>query len=167
MIVTLSRQDLSLCKQGATLRWQLARLSGVTNQRKDKNRSDQDLDMLGLMAELAVAKVFSIKHSPFQMGVDDGSDMYLGNISIDVKSTFYPTGKLLFKSKASFKSDCAVLACKIAKNQINVVGFIPRSIFLDKAIEINLGHGKGWAIEQNQLMQLGKLWETSVKQTLK
>ena len=54
MIVTLSRKELSDCKQAATLRWQLARLSGVANQRKDKGRTDQDLDFLGIKAELAV-----------------------------------------------------------------------------------------------------------------
>ena len=167
MIVTLSRKELSDCKQAATLRWQLARLSGVVNQRKDKGRTDQDLDMLGLMSELSVARIFNIKHNLFQMGVDDGSDMFLHNISIDVKSTFYPTGKLLFKSKASFKSDCAVLACKIAQNQINVAGFIPKKVFLAQAEQRDLGHGKGWIIEQSELMPLSMLWEVATKQKIK
>ena len=145
MIVTLSRKELSDCKQAATLRWQLARLSGVTNQRKDKGRTDQDLDFLGIKAELAVSKVFDLDFNPFQLGVDDGADMFLHNISIDVKSTFYPHGKLLFKSKKSFKSNCSVLV---------------------QAVQNDLGHGKGWMIEQSELLPLSKLWEVATEQKL-
>ena len=142
MIVTLSRKELSDCKQAATLRWQLARLSGVVNQRKDKGRTDQDL------------------------GVDDGADMFLHNISIDVKSTFYPHGKLLFKSKKSFKSNCSVLVAKVDEDKMNVAGFATKTMFLEQAVQNDLGHGKGWMIEQSELLPLSKLWEVATEQKL-
>ena len=50
MLVTLSLKEMSKCKQAATLRWQLARASGVVNQRRDNGRSDADLDLLGVKA---------------------------------------------------------------------------------------------------------------------
>ena len=131
MIVTLSRKELSDCKQAATLRWQLARLSGVTNQRKDKGRTDQDLDFLGIKAELAVSKVFDLDFNPFQLGVDDGADMFLHNISIDVKSTFYPHGKLLFKSKKSFKSNCSVLVAKVDELTFHILDELGKPIVND------------------------------------
>ena len=49
--VRLSRQEMLECKQAAALRWQLARASGVANQRKDSNRNDNDVDLLGIKAE--------------------------------------------------------------------------------------------------------------------
>ena len=166
MIVTLSRKELSDCKQAATLRWQLARLSGVVNQRKDKGRTDQDLDFLGIKAELAVSKVFDLDFNPIQLGVDDGADMFLHNISIDVKSTFYPHGKLLFKSKKSFKSNCSVLVAKVDEDRMNVVGFATKTMFLEQAEQNDLGHGKGWMMEQHVLLPLSKLWEVATEQKL-
>ena len=82
----------------------MARLSGVKNQRRDSGRSDNDLDYLGLRAELSVSKAFDIEHNLFQLGIDEGADIWLGDISIDVKSTFYMSGRLLFKNTEAFKS---------------------------------------------------------------
>ena len=157
MIVNLSDRDIAECTQAATMRWQLARASGVQNQRRDKGRSDADLDLLGVKAEVAVSKVFDLNHN-HAIGVDDGRDLWLDDISIDVKATFYSTGRLLFKKRESFKADCAVLVCQFSPTKFNVVGYISRPMFLAQAHEIDLGHGKGWAMDQDQLNPMEKLW---------
>ena len=54
MLVSLTQKEVAQCHQAAAMRWQLARASGVVNQRRDKGRSDADLDLLGVKAELAV-----------------------------------------------------------------------------------------------------------------
>ena len=59
MLVTLTPKEMSKCNQAATLRWQLARASGVSNQRRDKGRSDADLDLLGVKAELMLRPRFT------------------------------------------------------------------------------------------------------------
>jgi len=92
--------------------------------------------------------------------------MFLHNISIDVKSTFYPHGKLLFKSKKSFKSNCSVLVAKVDEDRMNVVGFATKTMFLEQAEQNDLGHGKGWMIEQSELLPLSKLWEVATEQKL-
>ena len=121
MLVKLSPKEMSICEQAAALRWQLARASGVVNQRRDQGRTDADLDLLGIKAEMAVAKVFDIDYTPFQLGVDNGKDLWLGNISIDVKATFYKNGKLLFKTRDAFKAHCAVLVCENNPEILDVV----------------------------------------------
>ena len=62
MLVHLTPKEVAQCNQAAAMRWQLARASGVVNQRRDKGRSDADLDLLGVKAELAVSKVFDLDH---------------------------------------------------------------------------------------------------------
>lgn len=157
MIVNLSDRDIAECTQAAAMRWQLARASGVQNQRRDKGRSDADLDLLGVKAEVAVSKVFDLNHN-HAIGVDDGRDLWLDDISIDVKATFYSTGRLLFKKRESFKADCAVLVFQFSPTKFNVVGYISRPMFLVQAHEVDLGHGKGWAMDQDQLNPMEKLW---------
>jgi hypothetical protein len=74
----------------------------VFNQRKDNSRSDDDVDKLGLKGEFVVSKLFNINFNPSLIGIDDGCDLWINEISIDVKSTFYENGKLLFKSPDAF-----------------------------------------------------------------
>ena len=164
MIINLSPKEISMCKQAATMRWQMARLSGVKNQRRDSGRSDNDLDYLGLRAELSVAKAFDIEHNLFQLGIDEGADIWLGDISIDVKSTFYKTGKLLFKNSSAFKASCAILVCEQSEEEMFIAGYIPRKFYLESCYEKDFGHGVGLALDQEKLRPISNLWEVYVKQ---
>ena len=158
--VRLTRQEMLECKQAAALRWQLARASGVTNQRKDSNRNDNDVDLLGIKAETAVSKVLGCNHNIFQLGVDDGADMFLGDISIDVKSTFHETGKLLFKSLEAFKAGCSVLVTASEEDDVMVIaGYTTRKIFKEEAQETDLGHGNCFTMEQVYLRPIESLWK--------
>ncbi len=158
--VKLTHQEMLECKQAATLRWQLARASGVINQKKDNNRNDGDLDLLGIKAEIAVSKVLECNHNVFQLGVDSGVDMFLGNLSIDVKSTFHENGKLLFKSLEAFKSSCSVLVTASSEDNVMIIaGYIPRKIFLSEAQQTDLGHGMCFTMEQIYLRPIESLWK--------
>jgi len=159
MRVRLSRQEMANCEQAAALRWQLARASGVTNQRKDKGRSDADLDLIGIKAETAVAKVLDVHHNVFQMGVDSGADMFLGDISIDVKSTFYESGKMLFKSLDAFRADCCVLVTATQDADVmNVAGYSSKAHFEKNAETADLGHGPCFIMTQDRLRGIESLW---------
>lgn len=157
MLVQLSPKEMSQCNQAAAMRWQLARASGIVNQRRDQVKSQQDLDLLGVKAELAVSRVFNLEHQ-HAVGVDDGRDIWLDDISIDVKATFHKSGRLLFKDKQSFKADCAVLVCQIELNKMNVVGYASHALFMDKAKEVDLGYGPCMAMDQDELNSLERLW---------
>ena len=65
--VRLTRAEMAMAEQAATLRWQLARASGVDNQRRDV-RSDADIDLIGVKAEMAVAKVLQLPYAATAMG---------------------------------------------------------------------------------------------------
>ena len=158
--VKLEKHELHQCNQAAALRWQLARASGVANQRKDGGRSDSDVDLLGLKAELAVSKVLGCDHNVFQLGIDDGADMFLNKIAIDVKSTFHENGKLLFKSLEAFKAHCAVLVTATNDADVmSIVGFAPKSEFQKYASKEDLGHGPCFTMEQKYLRPIENLWK--------
>lgn len=167
MLVKLSPKEMSVCEQAANLRSQLARTSGVVNQRRDQGRTDKDIDFLGVRAETAVAKVFDIEYTPFQLGVDSGKDLWLGDISIDVKATFYTDGRLLFKTRDAFKAYCAVLVCEHTPEILDVVGCITRKDFCIECQEGDLGHGVGVYVEQENLQPLHDLWLFSTERRLR
>lgn len=160
MLVQLNSREVGRCKQAAALRWQLARASGVVNQKRDGGREDGDLDLLGIKAEVAVAKLLGISdYNPFEFGVDCGHDMAMGDITIDVKATFYRSGLLVFKTLDSFRSSTAILVTgKEDGDVMNVVGHCPRAEFMARHKVIDLGHGPGVGVTQEELRPIENLW---------
>jgi hypothetical protein len=156
--VRLGRSDLAAAKQAAALRWQLARASGVQNQRKDA-RSDADIDLLGIKAEIAVAKALHLPYRASDLGIDSGADMWSDDVSIDVKSTFYQTGKLLFKSLDAFVAEYAVLVTASGEEDVmRVIGGMGRDRFKTDAVEVDLGRGLCWVAPQDILTPIEVVW---------
>jgi len=161
--IKLSASDMADCRQAANFRWQLGRISGMVNQKVDESRTEDVVELLGVKAELAVAKCLDIPHF-YQPGFDDGSDMYLGDISIDVKATFYPSGQLLFRSAEHFKANCAVLVTSTEADDVMLLaGWLPRKKFLERAIEVDLGRGPTLACTQDELRPIAQLWQANQK----
>jgi hypothetical protein len=159
LIITLTKEDIARCKQAAALRWQLARASGVVNQRKDTDSTDNDLDYLGLKAELAVAKAFNTEFRPENFGIDSGVDMFIDSIGIDVKATFHQQGHLLFKTLDAFKADLAILVTATDNdNVMKITGWISRDRFLNTTVQKDFGKGNCYVIPQDQLATIEDLW---------
>jgi len=164
MIVKLSKKEMSEINQFASLRWQLSRAAGVVNQRRDNKRTDDDVDKLGYKGEFVVAKIFNLPFNPGVAGIDDGYDLWINDLSVDVKTTFYPSGVLLFKSIQSFKADVSILVTATKdENTFNVVGFIPKKEFEKKSKVFN---GNGMAVHQEYLYPIERLWKYTKQKEL-
>lgn len=154
--VKLSKAEVSACEQGAALRWQMARSSGVTDQQK---APQDNIDLLGIKAELAVSKVLQLPYSPAALGIDNGTDMWAGNWSIDVKASFHERGRLLFKSKESFRADMSVLVTATDDPATMFIeGGISHKRFIAEAKAVNLGHGVCWIVERHELTPIEEIW---------
>lgn len=165
--VTLTERDLHTAKQAASFRSLFARATGVGNQQRD-DRSGESLDYLGLRAEIAVAKIFNADYDPNSRGIDNGVDMWIGGVGIDVKATFHQNGRLLFKSLDAFRARIAILATAgAAENVVNVIGCISKETFAKKCSEFDVGKGIGYAVEQNDLEPLNALWDFTTRKSLK
>jgi len=159
MLIEIPPKDLSKCRQAATGRWQLARMSGVKNQRKDTGRSDDDIDYLGVRSEFAVAALLQLDYEPSALGVDDGVDLWCEAISIDVKATFHSNGRMLFKSKEAFRSSVCVLVSATEKDYVmNVRGWAASKDFEDHAEQVDLGKGLCWILPDEKLREMPDLW---------
>jgi|TARA_R110000824_G_scaffold97751_1_gene233452 hypothetical protein len=155
--VRLSPKEITECERAAQLRSMLSRASGIVNQRKDSSRSDYDIDLTGIKGELAVAKVYQAEFNVFNFGVDSGVDMFIEGIAIDVKSTTHLNGKLLFKSKESFKSPYAILAIVIDPDIVRIAGWISRVSFAEEAKVFN-ANKTSLAMTQEELKSPESFW---------
>ena len=100
MIVKLSRtqgwtesQCASRCKQSkstkddALANEPYALASGIEPQRVAPQEAG-NIDLLGIRAECAVAKALGLDFNPYHLGIDNGADLFAGDVSIDVKARF-------------------------------------------------------------------------------
>jgi hypothetical protein len=136
-------------------------MAGVKNQRRDDSRSDADVDLLGIRAEMAVAKAYGLNFNPYNLGIDEGSDMFSDEIGIDVKASFHREGKLVFKSVDAFKADLAVFVtdCPEDDRLLRIAGWITQSRFKGTCQAHDMGGGKrAAAVTQADLASPEKLW---------
>lgn len=152
MRVNLTKAELHICRILGVMRRSTA-LNNVVDQQMGK-QSPWEIDMYGMIGEYCVAKHFnwcpdltvSIRHGGKDLETFSGR-------SIDVKSTNYKNGRLLCTlGKASDPCDIYVLVITDDEGG-TIAGWAKKEdIFLEKN-KIDLGHGVGYAIQQEDLNQ--------------
>ena len=163
MIVNLSRAEESMCAQAGNARYSFARCAKLNNQNVVQRT---DLDVLGIRGEMAVAKVFDLDWSAFNLGHDGGVDMFFDDTSIDVKTGFENARMLLFRNQEKFRSDVAVF-CRQSGDAIEVVGWINRDDYKFRSKKVDLGHGESWGLEDKFLNKIEVLWKILKQKQLK
>jgi hypothetical protein len=133
----------------------------IPNRKLERwNNTQYDSDLLGVMGEYAVSKYLKI---PFDTEVNlngDGGehDLYLGDWSIQVKSTKYNNGRLVFNELNEIKSLIDVLTiCDIKTRTVNIAGYISHRDMLAKMYEKDLGFGVRYCVDQNCLRNISWL----------
>lgn len=156
--VKLTQQEISRCTQMANLRSQLARASGVQDQKRAR-LDGFDIDLTGIKAELAVSKVLGVTYDISNLGIDSGADLWFDDVSIDVKATMRDGDRLLFKSESAFRSDLAVLVYPTDDACImKVCGGSSRKTFLEKAKQQDLGYGPSLYLDNFHLTPIEEIW---------
>ena len=133
MQIILTQEELDQCKDAAARRTNYARSNNIKNQRVDKSKSDNDVDYIGMVGELAVAKALGLEMDFEKVGVDYGIDFHYNNYTVDVKTRSYPRNDLVFKSNELFKAEVAILAQFKKENCVNILGCMSRERFVKYA----------------------------------
>jgi hypothetical protein len=133
MQVILTQDELDQCKHAASNRSNYARSSKIKNQRVDQSKSDKDVDYIGMVGELAVAKALGLDMDFEKVGVDYGIDFIYNNYTVDVKTRSYPNNDLVFKRQSAFKAEVAILAQFKKENCVNILGCMSRERFVKYA----------------------------------
>lgn len=154
--VRLNKKELSEARQHSNFRLQLSLATNLVNQRRGNKWGEKDIEYLGVRAEIAVAKLFGF--DSIGMGIDDGSDFYFDEVSIDVKATFYKNGRLIFRSRDKVKADVIVLVNQVSEEVLNIEGWCTKEHYLKKAEVKDLGNGSTLVLEPENLFPIEELW---------
>ena len=153
--INLTDDEVMMCQHVGHLRSVLSR----GNKVKDMKRTDMaglDIDAQGVTAEYAVAKHFNVF---FDLGLSPrtgSADGVMNGYSYDVKSTHHALGKLLATLKDNPDVDMYIMCITPDRWTVKMVGWCWKKELINKKNIKDLGYGKGYALEQNQLRSFKK-----------
>lgn len=157
MLVILSQEELSQCEAAASKRTNYARSQNIPNQRYSQSKSDLSVDYIGMVGEMAVARVLGLTMDLDRVGVDHGIDFVYRDKTLDVKTTSHPRDRLIFKTKEHFKADAAILAQFKEPNEVTILGSITKNKFVDNCKRIKIWNETKFCVERPCLTPLKNL----------
>ena len=151
--IDLSIHELLICKTLGIFRRTCA--SGNVVDRQVGKQDPWEIDIDGVVGEYCVAKWLNV-FPDFTVSIRKGGIDLVSHSgkTIDVKTTRYKTGKLLATtSKVNTACDIYVLAI-VDDTGANIVGWASKDELLQDCNLVDLGHGKGFALEQSELQKV-------------
>ena len=160
-VISLCHSEQAICMWMARSRFSNNRKSGIVNK-KVGNQSNEKTDLEGFAAEFAFCKLFNVfpdfTVNPRNCDEDAGDAVLPGGLSVDIKVTKYPTGRLLAVPwKANNVELYALMIGEFPSYTFK--GFMRQEDLLKEERLGNLGYGKTYIAHQYELCELSKLME--------
>ena len=133
----------------------LNRTDGIID-RKIGPQSGADADMDGLIGELTFCRAFNVWPDLGMKSRSGSYDCIVRGKRIDIKTTRHANGRLLCTLKDNPDVDVYVLAI-LDNKYVNFVGCANKSDLCRPENIQDLGHGKGYALDQSRLKPLPHL----------
>lgn len=159
MLIRLSRSDVHASTLMGTDTVKLCEMQGFPPRLENDKQSRVEANILGFKAEFAVARLYDLEPPTVNVVTDGGVDLWMGDLSIDVKLTNRQGGPLIFDSMEKFKADCAVLVSRTFQHDVmRVEGCISRSKFEELAKKKDFKYGERLYMESKDLYSPQWLW---------
>tara|TARA_R110000824_G_scaffold7972_4_gene36377 strand:- start:786 stop:1283 length:498 start_codon:yes stop_codon:yes gene_type:complete len=149
MVITLTSAEQTVAKSLAVMREQIARAIGRVDQQIGK-QAGWETDEQGIGGEFAAARAYNV-FPCLELKPDAGFDLMVKGKKIDVKTTKYRTGRLLAKLNQRDDEVDIFLLVTGEFPTFKIVGYATAKDLLKKENVIDLGHGPGYALTQDQL----------------
>lgn len=129
----------------------------VPNYRYDKKHKDLQIHYMGILSEMAVAKLLKVDlNTETDLAGDQGYDLKWGILKIDVKYCFHPHGRLAVMPDKPLLADIYILVVG-DEEKMKIVGWAKKDDFSTIAKVKDFGYGPRLAIEQNDLRDLTQI----------
>ena len=150
MILKLQPDEIQVCQMVGRMCTLIARGNGV----RDAKMGDHDgaeADVMGMMAEYGFAKKMNVFPD---LGLTPGSGSADGVMTsgkrYDIKASKHKTARLLSTLKVNPDVDVYVL-CVVDGSTLDFKGWAWKDELIQEDNKTNLGHGLGYALEQEKL----------------
>ena len=157
MTLTLNLAEQRLATFLGTMRHRVNRQAQVVDQQHSPTLTGLEVDIDGVGAEIALARILNVYPDLTLEPRRGGGDLTVAGVTIDVKTTRYPHGRLvatLYKQPG----DVEVYALMVGQMpHYTLKGFCTADHLFAMQHIINLGHGPLRAVEQTDLLTLADL----------
>lgn len=131
-------------------------VKGCVRNRRCMNRSDFETHLYGVMGEYAVSKLLDCKMDmSVSFSGDDKISDFVHNgwrIQVKTRSTSRQPIYLYFNTPQDFRADLAISTCVKSPTIIEVLGWITRDEFLERAKPMNFGYGPRIGVTQQDTL---------------
>ncbi len=158
--IILNSAEQIVCKSLALMRYEIARAVNRKDQQIG-NQPSWQTDEDGLGGEIAASRLLNV-YPNLVLKPDAGWDILYQGTKIDVKTTRYINGRLLAKLNSRDDEVDAYLLVTGTFPEYNVVGYASRDSLLSPENIIDLGHGKGYGLSQEQLTPVEELMKNGL-----
>jgi hypothetical protein len=148
---TLTPFEQRLARALAEARHQRARRHGIANARIGP-QGDLETDLEGIAGELAFCALANV-YPDLQLEELRPHDAIVGGVAYDVKTTRHERGRLLATmAKQGRAPDRYVLMVGQFPGPYECRGWFPSHLLLRPERVVDLGHGRGFAVPQEELI---------------
>jgi hypothetical protein len=147
-VIVFTSAEAALHERQARERSASKRAAGAANHRVDATRTDYETDLVGIRSEHAASLLFGVPYHTCAHPQGDGgaSDLAVGGRTIQVKSSHYAGGKLVFLAQPASKrlrADIAVLFTPVRGDSTDLAcrGYLPRHTFYERCTHGTLRPG--------------------------
>ena len=158
--IILNSAEQIVCKSLALMRYEIARAVNRKDQQIG-NQPSWQTDEDGLGGEIAASRLLNV-YPNLVLKPDAGWDILYQGTKIDVKTTRYINGRLLAKLNSRDDEVDAYLLVTGTFPEYNVGGYASRDSLLSPENIIDLGHGKGYGLSQEQLTPVEELMKNGL-----
>lgn len=159
MIIKLNDKELSALLDLAKQRCLPKRAKGIVQNFVPTTKGNVEGDFIGLKGEYALARHLQVKFDDtIHYHGDDGIDLKVGDKTIQVKSTFYKSGRVIYNMEDDFLTDYVVLAITDEKvPTVNLVGWADRQQWDEHHYVKWMGYGDRKVLDQSRLFPMETL----------
>lgn len=164
MLIKLSKQDVHASQLMGADTVKLCEMQGFPPRLENEQQSRVEANVFGFKAEFAVARLFHVEPPVVNVLTDGGIDLWLNDISIDVKFTNKERGPLIFDSMEKFKADAAVLVGRTQHDDVmKINGCVSRNVFEWESYKHDFGYGERMVMDVDQLKPIEWLWRNAME----
>ena len=160
MLIQLSQKDSHTASTMGADTVALCKMQGFSPRLENALQSREEANALGYKAEFAVARLFNCEPPVLNVLSDGGIDLWIGNVSVDVKFTNKEYGSLIFDNLDKFRSQVAILVGKTDDpNVMRVNGWMSKKEFSVRHTTKDFGYGERLIVEWDKLNSIESLWK--------
>jgi len=160
MLIQLSPKDSHTASTMGADTVALCKMQGFSPRLENASQSREEANAFGYKAEFAVARLFNCEPPVLNVLSDGGIDLWIGNVSVDVKFTNKEYGSLIFDNLDKFRAQIAILVGRTDDpNVMRVNGWMSKKNFAARCQSKNFGYGDRLIVEWDNLNSIESLWK--------